>query len=244
MSRTTGSDTSAATGDELGTKTGNPVPRPTDPPARVTADITAGGLIAVLRAPTARHFPAITDTLVRTGVRAVEVTLTTEGALPCIRELAAAYGEEVVIGAGTVLTADEAEACIDAGAAFLVSPTTAPDVVPAARIAGVAAFPGAFTPTEVLTAYRAGASAVKLFPASAVTPRFIAALHGPLPEVPIIPTGGIALADIAAWIGAGAAAVGLGTPLIGAAGTDGADQALADRGRAAVAAVAAARAGR
>ena len=149
-----------------------------------------------------------------------------------------------MIGAGTVVTADQAEACIAAGAAFVVSPTASPDVTATARIAGVAAFPGALTPTEILAAHQGGAAAVKLFPASAVSPRFITDLHGPFPEIQIMPTGGIGIDNITGWLHAGAAAVGLGSPLIGAAAVDGVDRGLVDRARRAVAAVAAARTGR
>lgn len=210
----------------------------------VTADISAGGLIAVLRAPTAEHFPAITETLLDAGIRAIEVTLPTRDALACVRRLIKDYGPDAIVGAGTVVTADQAEACIDAGAAFLVSPTTAMDVIAAARIAGVAAYPGALTPTEILTAHSAGASAVKLFPATSLRPRFITDVRAPLPGIPLFPSGGIALTSVADWIRAGAEAVGLGTPLIGPAAADGADRALAARARQAVQAVAAARAGR
>lgn len=215
-----------------------------DQAARTTARLTDCGLVAILRAPSTEHFAAITDTLLDAGVRAVEITLTTPGALRSVRELARAHGPQVLIGAGTVLTADQAEACVDAGAAFLVSPTAAPDVVSTARIADVAVLPGALTPTEILAAHRAGASAVKLFPASAVTPRYLTDLHGPLPGIPVVPTGGIALTDIPAWTAAGAAAVGLGGPLIGSAAVDGVDRQLAERGRQAVRAVAEGRAGR
>ncbi|WP_331772995.1 bifunctional 4-hydroxy-2-oxoglutarate aldolase/2-dehydro-3-deoxy-phosphogluconate aldolase (plasmid) [Embleya sp. NBC_00888] len=207
----------------------------------VTETIAAGGLIAILRAPTAKNFPALTDALVSAGIRAIEVTLTTQGALPCLSALTAAYGDDVVIGAGTVMTADQAEACIEAGASFLVSPVASPDVAAAARIAGVAAYPGALTPTEIAAAVHAGAAAVKLFPASAVPPRFITDMHGPLPGVPIIPTGGITLLDIPAWISAGAAAVGLGGPLIGNDATDGVTASLTSRARKALNLIAAAR---
>ncbi|MEU3322228.1 bifunctional 4-hydroxy-2-oxoglutarate aldolase/2-dehydro-3-deoxy-phosphogluconate aldolase [Streptomyces sp. NPDC006785] len=164
--------------------------------------------------------------------------------LRCIRQLTAAYGREAVIGAGTVLTAGQAQTCVDAGARFLVSPVAAPDVVRTARAAGVAAYPGALTPTEIHAAARTGAPAVKLFPASAVSPRYVSDLLGPLPGIPLIPTGGISLADIPAWIAAGVAAVGLGTPLIGTAATEGVDDRLAGRCRQALAAVREGRAAR
>ncbi|MEV0925186.1 bifunctional 4-hydroxy-2-oxoglutarate aldolase/2-dehydro-3-deoxy-phosphogluconate aldolase [Streptomyces spongiicola] len=219
-------------------------PAPAPPECPITTGITSRGLIAILRAPTAAHFPAIADTLLDAGIHAIEVTLTTHGALRCIRELTAAYGREALIGAGTVLTADQAQACVDAGARFLVSPAAAPDVVRTARAAGVAAYPGALTPTEIHAAGRAGVPAVKLFPASAVSPRYVSDLSGPLPGIPLIPTGGISLTDIPAWIAAGAAAVGLGTPLIGTAATEGADDRLTTRCRRALAAVSESRAAR
>ncbi|ESP99568.1 KHG/KDPG aldolase [Streptomyces sp. ADI96-15] len=219
-------------------------PAPARPECPITTEITSRGLIAILRAPTAEHFPAIAATLLDAGIHAIEITLTTHGALRCIRELTAAYGPEAVIGAGTVLTVGQAQTCVDAGARFLVSPVTAPDVVRTARAAGVAAYPGALTPTEIHAAGRTGAPAVKLFPASAVSPRYVSDLRGPLPGIPLIPTGGISLTGIPAWIAAGVAAVGLGTPLIGTAATEGADDHLAARCRQAIAAVSEGRAAR
>lgn len=212
--------------------------------AQTTAAIIDAGLIAILRAGSARHFAAIADALAEAGVRVIEVTLTTPGALAALRMLSARLSGAAIVGAGTVMTAEEAEACVEAGARFLVSPVAAPDVIATARIAGTAVYPGAFTPTEIVAAHRAGASAVKLFPASAVSPRYIADVHGPCPGIPIMPTGGIALGDIATWLRAGAAAIGVGTPLIGPAAAEGADRGLAERARRAVAAVEEARAGR
>src|SRR5689334_6741224 len=165
-----------------------------------TDRVAEAGLVAILRAPAAKQFLAVADALVASGVGAIEVTLTAPDALEALSKIVAEFGSTAVVGAGTVLTADHAEACIDAGAAFLVSPVAAPDVVAAARIAGVAAYPAGLTPTEIVTAFRSGATAVKLFPASAVGPRFITDLHGPFPELPIIPTGGIAIDQIPVWL--------------------------------------------
>ena len=206
-----------------------------------TAAVARAGLVAVLRAPTAERFRTISEVLVEAGVTVVEVTLTSTGAVPALAALARDLPDEVVVGAGTVLTVDQAEACVQAGARFLVSPVTVPEITTYALAAGVPAYPGALTPTEVFTASRGGAAAVKLFPASAVGPRYLRDLRGPLPEVRIIPTGGIALTDIGDWLGAGALAVGLGGPLVGDAGRGGSLSALADRARRAVAAVHAAR---
>jgi 2-dehydro-3-deoxyphosphogluconate aldolase/(4S)-4-hydroxy-2-oxoglutarate aldolase len=110
-----------------------------------------------------------------------------------------------------------------------------------ARIAGVAMYPGALTPTEILSAHRSGAAAVKLFPASAMSPGYLKDVRGPFPGIPVIPTGGVGVEDIPSWLAAGAAAVGLGTPLLGGSLADGPDAALAERARRAVAAVAGAR---
>jgi 2-dehydro-3-deoxyphosphogluconate aldolase / (4S)-4-hydroxy-2-oxoglutarate aldolase len=214
---------------------------PLSGPQDTTSAIATIGVVAILRASTAQHLEAVAETLIQAGISAIEVTLTVPGALATIARLSKTYGHGALIGAGTVITADQAEACIDAGAIFLVSPTASLDVIAAARIAGVAVYPGAFTPTEILATHRAGASAVKLFPASAVGPRFIADIHGPLPDIAIIPTGGIAIDDVEMWIKAGAAAVGLGGALLGDAGTRGADEGLAARARRALDGVAAAR---
>jgi 2-dehydro-3-deoxyphosphogluconate aldolase/(4S)-4-hydroxy-2-oxoglutarate aldolase len=224
------------------TETRQAVPIPTAVPDPVTALITRVGVIAVLRAPTTVHFSAISETLVDNGLCAIEIALTPPDALDSIATMSKAFGDNVVIGAGGVITADQAEACVEAGAEFLVSPTASPDVVAAARIARVPVYPGALTPTEILAAHRGGASAVRLFPASVVGPRFVTYLHGPMPQIEILATGGIAIEDVASWISAGAAAVGLGRELIqttASSGVRGGD--LARRARQAVEAVAIAR---
>lgn len=205
----------------------------------VSAAIVRSGVVAVLRAPAADRFAAVADVLVEAGVTAIEVTLTSRGAVPAIAELRRRLPPSAVIGAGTVLTADEARASADAGAAFLVSPLYDPDL---AGVAGVPFYPGALTPTELHRAHRSGAPLVKLFPAGAVGPGYLKDVHGPLPDVRIMPTGGIKIDDVATWLGHGAAAVGLGGPLIGDAATGGDLTALAGRARRAADAVAAARA--
>ena len=210
----------------------------TDP---ATAAVLRSGIVAVLRASSADRFPAIAEVLVDEGVTAIEMTLTTAGALTALAALTRDLPAHVTVGAGTVLTADDALACVDAGARFLVAPALVPEASAAAARAGVPTYPGALTPTEVLAAHRGGAPIVKLFPGSAVGPRYVKDLHGPLPGVRIMPTGGIDLDDLGAWLGAGAVAVGLGGPLLGDAGEGGDLAALRDRARRAVAAVAAVR---
>jgi 2-dehydro-3-deoxyphosphogluconate aldolase/(4S)-4-hydroxy-2-oxoglutarate aldolase len=213
----------------------------TDMLDRATAAVVRSGVVAVLRADTADGFSAVADVLVDAGVGALEVTLTSRGALAAIAGLVRQLPAGVVVGAGTVLTADQAKACVDAGAAFLVAPVLVPEVSAVGAAAGVATYPGALTPTEVFVASRGGAPIVKLFPASAVGPRFVTDLHGPLPGVRIMPTGGIELGDVAGWLSAGAVAVGLGGPLLGDAAAGGNLAALRDRARRAVDAVAFAR---
>lgn len=210
-------------------------------PADATASISEAGLVAVLRASTSRHLPAVAHEMVGAGLRVLEVTLTTPDAVSMIKALHDEFGRDALVGAGTVVTMEEAEACIDAGADFLVSPTTSLDVVATARIAGVAAYSGALTPTEMLTAQRSGASAVKLFPAATVGPAYLRQIRGPFPNIPIMPTGGIGLADVETWLRAGAAAVGLGSSLTGSACEDGVDAGLRDRVRQVLDGVAAAR---
>lgn len=214
-------------------------------PSGLTTDVTdtivTAGVVAVLRAREDTHVVEVAHALVDAGVRVLEITLTIPGADELIDRLRHSFGDSVAVGAGTVLTADEAERCIDAGAQFVVSPASSLDVVAAARIAGVAAIPGALSPTEILVAHRAGASAVKVFPASAVGPRYIRDVHGPLPDVALVPTGGIGVDDVEDWIRAGSAAVGLGSALTGRALVDGTDEELSSRARRAVAGVRAAR---
>jgi 2-dehydro-3-deoxyphosphogluconate aldolase/(4S)-4-hydroxy-2-oxoglutarate aldolase len=204
----------------------------------VSAAVVRSGVVAVLRAATADGFAAVTDVLVSAGVTAIEVTLTSRGAVEALAGLRRQLPAQAVIGAGTILTADQAKASVDAGAAFLVSPVLDPELIAGF---GVPFYPGALTPTEVFAAHRTGAPLVKLFPAATVGPRYIKDLHGPLPGVRIMPTGGVGIDDIPAWLSAGASAVGLGGPLLGDAADGGSLTALAARARRAADAVALAR---
>jgi len=198
-----------------------------------TAAIVRSGVVAVLRAATADGFATVANVLVSSGITAIEVTLTSEGAIDALAGLRRQLPSKAVVGAGTVLTAADAEAAVDAGAAFLVSPVLDLSL----GSFGVPFYPGGLTPTEIFQAARSGAPLVKLFPAAAVGPRYLKDLHGPLPGVRIMPTGGIGIDDVAAWLSAGAAAVGLGGPLIGDAASGGNLSALADRARRAADAV-------
>lgn len=200
------------------------------------------GVVAILRAAHAARAEAVVETLVAHGIRCLELTMTTRGALDVVAALAARLPREVDLGVGTVLTAEEVRRAADAGARFVVSPTVVPDVVGAATEVGLASYPGALSPTELATAWDCGASAVKLFPAGPLGPGYLRAVRAPLPDIPVIPTGGIAIDTVPAWMDAGALAVGLGGPLVGDALADDGDlAALADRTRAALAAAGAPR---
>jgi 2-dehydro-3-deoxyphosphogluconate aldolase/(4S)-4-hydroxy-2-oxoglutarate aldolase len=205
----------------------------------VSAAVARSGVVAILRAKTADGFAAVADVLVAAGVTAIEVTLTSRGAIDALAGLRRQLPESVAIGAGTVLTADDAKASVDAGAAFLVSPVLDMTLVAAST---VPFYPGAFTPTEIYNATQAGAPVVKVFPAGGLGPGYLRDIRGPLPGARIMPTGGIKIEDVADWLTAGAVAVGLGSPLIGDAAAGGDLKKLADRARQAVSAVAIARA--
>jgi 2-dehydro-3-deoxyphosphogluconate aldolase/(4S)-4-hydroxy-2-oxoglutarate aldolase len=211
----------------------------------------AGGVIAVVRLPEATDLRPAAAALAAGGVSAVEITLTTPGALDAIADLAADRGAGYVVGAGTVLDQAAARDAIRAGARFVVSPTLDRDVVRYCRDQGVTCIPGAFTPTELLEAWRAGAPLVKLFPASALGPRYLREVLAPLPFLRVVPSGGVSLDNAAEWIRAGAAAVSVGSALVSATlvvpplhnverGTGG-EAELTARARALVDAVAAAR---
>ena len=176
------------------------------------------GVIAVVRAPEAARLRAVAHALAAGGVGAVEITLTTPGAIAMIADLA--RDDELggcVVGAGTVLDEAAVRAVIDAGARFVVSPTLDQAVIRACRERAVPCMPGAFTPTEILEASRAGASLVKLFPAASLGPSFIRDVLAPLPFLRLVPSGGVTLENAAEWIRAGAAAVSVGGALLRAA---------------------------
>ncbi|WP_156325417.1 bifunctional 4-hydroxy-2-oxoglutarate aldolase/2-dehydro-3-deoxy-phosphogluconate aldolase [Nonomuraea sp. SBT364] len=189
-------------------------------------------VIAIVRAATSRHLAAALGTLADGGVRAIEVTMTTPGAAEAIRWAARGGIDGVAVGAGTVLTAGSAREAVDAGAGYLITPAVVPEVIEEGHRLGVPVLPGAYTPTEILRAWRAGADLVKVFPANAAGgPGYVKDVLAPLPEVPLVPTGGIRIEDVPAYLRAGARAVGMGSPLLGDACADGDMPALAARAR-------------
>jgi len=184
--------------------------------ARVTAQVEALGIVAVIRLKDPAKLRAVVDAIAAGGVRALEVTMTVPGAVGLIRELAPTLPDGFLLGAGTVTDVATARAVIDAGASFVVSPVFKPEVVAACHERDVAAMPGCFSPTEILAAYESGADIVKVFPATALGPQFIKDVRGPLPQVKLMPTGGVTLENAGDWIRAGAVAVGLGSALVDA----------------------------
>jgi 2-dehydro-3-deoxyphosphogluconate aldolase/(4S)-4-hydroxy-2-oxoglutarate aldolase len=179
--------------------------------------ILGGRVVAIARGLDPSRMVEIAGALIDGGVGAFEVTLNSRSANDAIAAVRAAVpAGRLLVGAGTVLDRASAEAAVGAGAQFLVMPHTDLGLVEWAAGRGLPVFPGAFTPSEILAAWRAGATAVKLFPASAVGPSFVRELRGPLPEIPLIPTGGVTAENAPDFIRAGAVAVGLGSWLTGA----------------------------
>jgi 2-dehydro-3-deoxyphosphogluconate aldolase/(4S)-4-hydroxy-2-oxoglutarate aldolase len=148
------------------------------------------------------------------GVRAVEVTMTTKGALEALAECSAVLDASALLGAGTVLDAATAAMAVSAGARFVVSPTLCPDVIRTCRQHDVVSIPGAFTPTEIAAAWEAGADVVKIFPGGLLGPAYLRALREPLPHLRLMPTGGVTVGSAADFLAAGAVAVGLGGDLV------------------------------
>ncbi len=179
--------------------------------------------VAVIRVKDAGRLIDAASALRRGGVRALEVTMTVPGAVGIIRELARAGEPGTLVGAGTVLDGRTAAEVIAAGADFVVSPITDRDMIGTCREAGVLAAPGAFTPTEIVSAWRLGADIVKVFPATSLGPRFFRDLRGPLPQVRLMPTGGVTLENARDFLAAGASCVGIGTALVEAEAVEAGD---------------------
>lgn len=176
--------------------------------------ILDGGVVAVVRAESGESLVKVVEALADGGVTAAEITFTVPDALDVIRDARKALGDAVALGAGTVLDPETARAAILAGAEYLVSPTVNLDVIRLARRYDKAVMPGAFTPTEILTAWEAGADVVKVFPADVGGPGYLKAIRGPLPQVRLMPTGGVDLTTAADFLKAGACCLGVGGTLV------------------------------
>ena len=184
--------------------------------AAVTAAIEQAGVVAIIRMKEPEKVRAVVEAIAAGGVRALEVTMTVPRAVELIAELAPTMPPGFLLGAGTVVDPTTARRVIDAGAQFVVGPVFRREVIEACHERDVPVLPGCFTPTEILDAWDAGADIVKVFPATALGPGFIKDVRAPLPQVRLMPTGGVTLDNAGDWIKAGAVAVGVGTALLDA----------------------------
>jgi 2-dehydro-3-deoxyphosphogluconate aldolase/(4S)-4-hydroxy-2-oxoglutarate aldolase len=187
--------------------------------------------VAVLRASHASDYAPVIEALQRGGVLSIELTLSTPGVWDELPVLGDRFGDSLEIGVGTVTEAAEAEAALDLGAAYIVTPVTDPGVITACVSRGVPVYPGGLTPTELHAGWKLGATAVKVFPASTVGAGYVSQLRGPFPDIEVIPSGGVNIEDVPGWIRAGALAVSLGGPLLGDAFKGGDLQELTARAR-------------
>jgi 2-dehydro-3-deoxyphosphogluconate aldolase / (4S)-4-hydroxy-2-oxoglutarate aldolase len=179
------------------------------------------GLIPVLRAKNAAQGRAVVEAMMAGGVTVVEVTMTVPGAVDLLKELKKEYGSKLLLGSGTVTTADQCQATIDAGAEFVVSPSLHPAVIATTKKNAKVSCPGALTPTEAITAWNEGADYVKIFPCSAMGgASYLKSLLAPFPHLKIIPTGGVTLQTAESFLRAGARALGVGGDLVNLAAVD------------------------
>lgn len=176
--------------------------------------ILDGGIVAVVRAESGESLLKVVQALAEGGVSAAEVTFTVPDAIDVIREVRREVGDAVVLGAGTVLDTETARAALLAGAEYIVSPTLNLDVIRLCRRYDRAVMPGAFTPTEILTAWENGADVVKVFPADVGGPGYLKAIRGPLPQIRLMPTGGVDLNTAPSFLQAGACCLGVGSSLV------------------------------
>ncbi|MFO1092867.1 MAG: bifunctional 4-hydroxy-2-oxoglutarate aldolase/2-dehydro-3-deoxy-phosphogluconate aldolase [Planctomycetaceae bacterium] len=173
-----------------------------------------GGIVAILRATSGEKLVQVAEALVAGGIDVIEVTFTVPRVLDIISAVRDKLGNRILLGAGTVLDAESARAAMLAGAEFIVTPVVSRPVIEACRRYDKLVMSGAFTPTEILSAWEAGSDIVKVFPADVGGPAYLKAIHGPLPHVRLLPTGGVNLETLQSFVKAGASAVGLGTALV------------------------------
>jgi len=185
--------------------------------ADVVRAVEDAGIVAVIRIKDPSKLRAIVDAIAEGGIRALEITMTVPGAVELIRELGPTLPAGFILGAGTVLDAETVARVADAGARYVVSPVFRRSVIEACHARDLAAMPGCFTPTEILDAWDAGADIVKVFPATTLGPSYLKDVRAPLPQVKLMPTGGVTVENAGDWIRAGAVAVGLGSALLDAA---------------------------
>lgn len=180
----------------------------------LTNEIQENGIVAVIRGALPSNIVAIANALKNGGVKTLEITVETPRVLDLIDKVCSELQDEVIVGAGTVLDPETARSAIMAGAKFIFSPTVNIETIKLTKRYGAVSIPGAFTPTEILTAYENGADFVKVFPANVFGPHYIKDIHGPLPHIPLIVTGGLDISNVGLYIKAGAVAAGIGSSLV------------------------------
>ncbi len=176
--------------------------------------LLSSGVVAVIRMKDPERLSKVVMAIREGGVKCIEITMTVPGAVDVIAALVKTAPPDVLVGAGTVTDRGTANDVVSAGAKFVVSPVFRPDVVAVTKAAGAVAIPGCFTPTEILTAWEAGADIVKVFPATSLGPKYFRDIAGPFPEIRLMPTGGVTVDNVGEWVKAGAVAVGIGSDLL------------------------------
>jgi 2-dehydro-3-deoxyphosphogluconate aldolase/(4S)-4-hydroxy-2-oxoglutarate aldolase len=176
--------------------------------------LLSSGVVAVIRMKDPERLSKVVMAIREGGVKCIEITMTVPGAVDVIAALVKTAPPDVLVGAGTVTDRGTANDVVSAGARFVVSPVFRPDVVAVTKAAGAVAIPGCFTPTEILTAWEAGADIVKVFPATSLGPKYFKDIAGPFPDIRLMPTGGVTVENVGEWVKAGAVAVGIGSDLL------------------------------
>jgi 2-dehydro-3-deoxyphosphogluconate aldolase/(4S)-4-hydroxy-2-oxoglutarate aldolase len=176
--------------------------------------VCKSGLVAVVRSSSSEQLVEVARALADGGVTTIEITMTVPGVLDVLRDVRTALGDEILLGAGTVLDVESARAALLAGAEYIVAPTVDLEVIRLCRRYDKMVMPGAFTPTEILAAWQAGADVVKVFPADVGGPAYLKAIHGPMPQIRLMPTGGVDLNTAADFLRAGACCLGVGGSLV------------------------------
>jgi 2-dehydro-3-deoxyphosphogluconate aldolase/(4S)-4-hydroxy-2-oxoglutarate aldolase len=180
----------------------------------VLKKITESGVVVVIRMKDTQRLQKVIEAVRKGGVKAIEITMTVPNAVEVIRAMAASKPDDVVLGAGTVTDVETAKAVIDAGAQFIVGPILNLEIIKLCRERGIACMPGCYTPTEIFTAWQAGADVVKVFPATSLGPKYLKDIAGPFPQIKMMPTGGVSVDNVGEWIAAGAVAAGIGNDLL------------------------------
>jgi len=181
---------------------------------KLLQEIMENGVVAIIRGAKPENILPIAKALKDGGIKTLEITVETPKVLTLIEKVSDEFGDDLIVGAGTVLDPETARAAIMSGAKFIFSPTVKVETIRMAKRYGVISIPGALTTTEIVTAYEHGADIIKVFPANVFGPKYLKDIHGPLPHIPLMPTGGIDLTNVADYIKAGGVAVGIGSSLV------------------------------